>query len=488
MAHSTSERTETDRTLQSSPTAPDSTISAEWHEAKRRRRMLEGCWKEDLEYTIRNEYQLDRQKALGLPSTTKNLAKSTINQVAVIYDREAIVGVPGFADESEVLRGVLDDAGIWQLAQSFSQKVIGMREGAYRLDVHEGDQGPFLQVQIVPRDLFHCIANPNTPDVPHTFYHYRIRTMDGEESGAEWTRDCVSIADPANPVYRIENEDGSKDLSLESFGGVVLGNASGDNYPAQWRWESGVPFIPFTLYHAQRTGKLTDSFTGIELFDGALAVAALLQQWKHLVRDASWPQRCISDGELAGGTHVDAEGTGFVTTDEGSILMFRSRNPNTTMKFHQFEAGGDPKVLLDAIQSFAADIVVDFDVFPADIARTHTDARSGHAIEISRDGQRSAQRRYEPSFKRGDIEVASKVAAMWNRQTGTAIPERGWTAIYPGMPLSMAEKKLLLEEFKLRFDINVTSKPVLLAQIEGITEDSARTRLRQFALDNREFP
>jgi hypothetical protein len=488
MAHSTSERTDTDRTLKSSPTAPNATISAEWYEAKRRRRMLEGCWKEDLEYTIRNEYQLDRQKALGVPSTSKNLAKATIGQVAVIYDREAIVGAPGFADESELLRGVLDDAGIWQLAQSFSQKVIGMREGAYRLDVHEGMSGPFLQVQVVPRDLFHVIADPNTPDEPHTFYHYRIRTRDGDESGAEWTRDCVSVADPDNPVYRIESEDGSEDLSLQSFGGVVLGAMSGDNYPTQWRFEGGQPFIPFTLYHAQRTGKLTDSFTGIELFDGALAVAALLQQWKHLVRDASWPQRCIADGELAGGSNVDADGSGWVTTDEGSILVFKSINPNTTMKFHQFQAGGDPKVLLDAIQSFAADIVVDFDVFPADIARTHTDARSGHAIEISRDGQRSAQRRYEPSFRRGDIRTASIVAAMWNRQTGTSLPESGWTIKYPGMPLSIQEKKLLLEEFAIRFNVGVTSKPVLLAHIEGITEDKARERLRQFALDNREFP
>ena len=77
---------------------------------------------------------------------------------------------------------------------------------------------------------------------------------------------------------------------------------------------------------------------------------------------------------------------------------------------------------------------------------------------------------------------------MWNRQTGSSIPESGWEALYPGMPLSMAEKKLLLEEFAMRIGIGVTSKPVLLAQIEGITEDAARDRLRQFRQDNIEFP
>ena len=40
----------------------------------------------------------------------------------------------------------------------------------------------------------------------------------------------------------------------------------------------------------------------------------------------------------------------------------------------------------------------------------------------------------------------------------------------------------------MRIGIGVTSKPVLLAQIEGITEDAARDRLRQFRQDNIEFP
>jgi len=478
-----------DQTLQSSPTPPegDLDVAAEWEEAKRRRRMLEGQWRQDLEYTLRDEYQLERRKALGLPSTTLNLAKSTVNQISVIYDREAIVGAPGFADESATLRGVLDDAGLWQLAQSFAQKVIGMREAAYRLDLHEGDTGPFLQVQIVPRDLFHVIADPNTPDEPHTFYHYRIRTPDGEDARAMWTRDCVSIANPDAPVYRIESEDGAEDLSLVSFGGVVLGNMAGDSYPAQWRYASGRPLLPFVLVHAQRTGDLTNSFVGRELFDGALAYAALLQQWKRVVRDASWPQRVAVDAKLDGGSHVDGDGTGWVTTDEGSILMFRSTSPTTTAKFHQFQAGGDPKDLYAAIQSYGTDIVYAFDVSPADVARTHTDARSGHAIEISRDGQRAAQRRYEPSFRRGDLEVAAKVAAMWNRQTGSTLPETGWRVKYPGMPLSMQEKKLLLEDFKLRDELGATSLPVLVATLEGVTEDAARDRLRQFAADRAEF-
>jgi hypothetical protein len=55
------------------------------------------------------------------------------------------------------------------------------------------------------------------------------------------------------------------------------------------------------------------------------------------------------------------------------------------------------------------------------------------------------------------------------------------------MPLSMAEKKLLLEDYKLRDELGATSLPVLVAVLEGITEDAARVRLRQFAEDRSEF-
>lgn len=494
MSHTTNRQT--DPSLDSGPIAPNGQVRDEWDQAKLRRRMLEGCWRNDLNAVLDDEFDLNRRKGLGVTSTTKNLAKSTISQLAVIYDREPIVGHADDEEGSSTVRGVLDDAGLWQLAQSFSQKVIGMREAAYRVDIHQDEgQEPFLQVTIIPRDLFHVEADANTPDVPHTVYHYRLRQRDPDANGnvpdAEWTRDCISIRDPANPVYTIQaaTADGEKpkDLSGVSFGGAVLGDKSGDNYPAQWRWADGTPFIPFALYHAIRTGKLTDSFTGIELFDGSLAVSALLQLWKHLIRDASAPQRGTMDANYVGNKTIGPDGGANASVDFGAILNFQSTSPGRAGREFQWDPGGDPKAMLDSIQSYAADIVVDFDVFPADIARTHTDARSGHAIEISRDGQRSAQRRYEPSFRRGDVEVCAKAAAMWNRQTDSTIPETGWTVVYPGLPLSMQEMKLKLEDYKLRRELGATSLPVLVAMLEGITEDEARKRLEQFQQDNARF-
>ena len=44
-----------------------------------------------------------------------------------------------------------------------------------------------------------------------------------------------------------------------------------------------------------------------------------------------------------------------------------------------------------------------------------------------------------------------------------------------------------MEDQKMRAELGVTSKPLLLAAIEGITEDQARARLLEIQLDNATF-
>ncbi len=140
-----------------------------------------------------------------------------------------------------------------------------------------------------------------------------------------------------------------------------------------------------------------------------------------------------------------------------------------------------------AIRDYSADLAGEFDLPPADIQRTHTDARSGHAIEVTRSGQRDAMRRAEPQMRRGDEQSLNIIAALLNRALSLQLPETGWTIKYRGLPLSMEERKLLMEEHKMRMEQGVTSKPRLLAQLEGVTLDQAREMLREIAADNAEF-
>ena len=293
----------------------------------------------------------------------------------------------------------------------------------------------------------------------------------------------LSIADPANPVFRVEDSEGKVDLS-DRF--LPARGLSGDMYP--YRKADGAPILPVSLYHAKRTGRLWDPWTGAELVDGTLTVAGLWTMWRHMVRDASWPQRWALNAGVEGLEPNRETGDMAVDLDPAALLNFRAKMPGQASSIGQFDPGGDPESLGQAIRQYSADLLQDFDLSPADIARTNSDARSGHAIEITRDGQRSAQRRMEPQFRRGDETTLSVIAILWNRATGAELPEDGWGIKYLGLPLSMQERKLVLEDHAQRAALKIASRVDLLAAVEGITLDQARRRLLVIELDEAAFP
>lgn len=462
--------------LLSGPSAPDNKTFARWHEGQRRRRLLEGLWKIDLREALRREFEPRRRRLLGMPDTTRNLFRSLITQLAVLYDRAPNIGNAS-GGSVEAMESITKSAGLWQLAISLQQNTLAQREGLYRFDVPPGDD-PKLLARVVPADLVWAWAPPDCPDVPELIYEYRVRK--DAKGVPKWTRDCLDIRDPDAPAFRIETHDGETNITSRFVDRPI----SGDAYP--YRKADGTPILPYVLYHAVRTGKLWDPFHGIELVDGSLTVAGLLTQWRHLVRDASWPQRWAINAVVDGAVADPATGDVAVTSDPATLVNFRPVHPGAVATVGQFAPGGDPKTLLESINGYASDLAADF-AFYADIKRTHADARSGYAIELSRESQRAAQRRFEPSFSRGDVQSLETIAAIWNSATGDNVAEDGWSVSYPGLPLSSEERRILIEEHKLRAELGITSKPRLLAAVEGITEDRARTLLLQIEIDNARF-
>jgi hypothetical protein len=461
------------RGVYSGPIAPPG-AALRWAESSRRRRLLEGYWADDLRARLADEYGPTRRRRLGVPDTTKNLFRSVVTQLAILYDREPIL-LHDDPAAVELMTQITRSAGLWQLAKTMQQQALGLREAMYRVDVRgEGDEAQLL-VRVVPVDIVHALADPDDPDTPHTVYEYRLR--DDAAGHPRWTRDCVTVQ--GVPSYRIEDQEGRE--TLQDLG-------TGDAYPYT-SIVTGDPVLPYVLYHATRTGRLWDAKRGVEIVDGTLTIGALWTQWRSMVRDASWPQRWAVNAQVQGIT-ADGNGDMWVETDEGSLLQFGPRQRGESVQIGQFEPGGDPKVLGEAIRAYASDLAADFDIAPADIRQTHNgaDGRSGYAIEISRDGQRHAQRRYEPQFRRGDVQLLGVIATLWNVSQGAQVlPEDGWGIEYPGLPLSMEERRLLLEQFDRAAELGITSRPALLAKLEGITEDQARERLRVFVQDEREF-
>ena len=455
--------------LQTYPSAPDDATGMRWAEERRRRQMLEGVWYRllyDWLSPMVDHRRLDKWKKLD---TSKNLFASLTSKISVLYSRPPVV----FRRDNNAaaltkLTDAVSDAGLWQLAANNQQLTVGLREGAIRVHTHQDKGGATRPVyNVIPADLLAATADPSTPDEPHTMSWYRLRNT--ADNRPLWTRDTYSIKDLDHPWMRVENEAG-EDISKQ-FPQIETYNAA--NWPAALRMD-GQPFIPIEMYHALRTGKLFDPFRGIELVDGSLTMAGLWTLFQHIVRDCSHPQRWTMNAELDGVEVKD--GVASVVTDPATLLSFTTR-PGVTGSAGQFDPGGDPEAIARAIQMFGSDLVAGFDLSPGDVKRVHGDARSGYAIEITKDDQREAQKKFTPTFSRSDISLLSKTAAM------LGLPTSGWDIRYTGIPATFSERTALIAEYETRAQLGITSPVELLATLDDISDVEARRRIEVFAKD-----
>jgi hypothetical protein len=442
--------------------------------------MLSGSWysylREEFVRWFPNE---QTQLQIGRVDITKNTAQAVISQLSTLYDVAPIVQHAD-PEAARQMAKICDDAGLWQLQRGHQQFVIAQREGAVRVFVGRDQKVRYRQV---PAHLLHAIAAPDDPDVPVAIYEYRVRAVqNGAEPEMIWTRELWDISNPDAPQWRIEDEHGT-DITQLVIGETAI---SGAEYP--YRDADNRPILPYAFYHAQRTGKLFDPYHGSELFQGSLMVAVLWSFWGSVVRDASWPQRYAVDVHIAGVTvdNRDSSGGPYVALNPAALLQLQSRADGRP-QIGQWAPGGDPLALGDAIRAYSADLAIAFDVSPADVARRHSDARSGYAIEITRDGQRHAQRRYMPGFKRADRSLLAITASVARAHNVAQLPLDGYDLHYPGLPLSLEERRVQAEENAALQALGLASPVQLYAKVHGVTDAEARTKLLQIKQDLIDF-
>ena len=466
--------------LYTPPMPPDEADRARVEHSRLRRRLLTGNWRQDLREFMSREIDAIRLKSWGEGDVTRNAFRSVVNQLAVLYDRKPIISndAPG----AEELADVLDRAGLWQYARRLLVMTIGMREALYRIAVVDVDGEPSLQIRIVPSDLVYGDSNPDEPDVPTMITEYRLRQTGRGDNGWEWTKDVLDIRGP-EPIYRVLSADGKEDLSGAFLG--VDGGLVGEAYP--YRLE-GRPCLPYVLYHAERNSDgLFDPYEGSELVEGSLVASTLWTYWRHVVRDCSHPQRWCVGVRPAGGMVTDRDqNMAYIPTDPASLINFEPTS-DLTPSLGQFQPGGDPGALGEAIRAYVADMSLDFGISSTDMARVSANPRSGYAIALSREGVRAAQRRSESQSRRGDLETLSKVAAFWNAATGSNLPESGWRIAYPGMPLSIDEKKAMIEEWQALAELGVASVVDLYMGVHNVSREAAITALERIALERSRY-
>ena len=467
------------------PVAPTSEDQARWDHTGLRVRMLLGRWEDDLDKAIAMHVDPTRQAAWGTPDLSSNIFRSISKQLAVLYDAPPIVDHPLGPEAIAPTLTAIDAAGLWPLMSRTAAMVIGCREYGLRVDVSPAGDLSFRPVS--PSRLI-IGADEDRPDRPVLVRELRLRRHP-VTAEYQWTWHELDISDPANPIERITLADyagkSTEDLTVTYLGA----ERSGDAYP--YRDAQGSPFLPFVLYHAEKTGALFDAWEGAELIAGTLNCGVFYTLFGHVLRAASWPQR-YAIGALPMGLGVEdganKHGRRAISTDPASILLFQAEG-DLQPSLGQFQPGSDVLKMLDAISSYEQRVAEFSGVSPADLQRLGGTARSGYAISISNAGKREAQRKYEPQFRSGDLELLAVCSKLINRATGATAREDSHTIRYQAIPMSEQERDAQRKDLLEKINAGIMSKAdAFMALNPGISRGRAIQELHRVRVEESVAP
>lgn len=453
-----------------------------------RSRMGNGLWLPDLERALTKHIRSERREAWGIAELSRNPHRSLTNQIGgALY--QAPPKVRGNDASADVLKAV-EAAGYWQLMQRVSTDLVGLREGIVRVDWTE--RGGLLH-RPVPVELTHVEAVPEAPDVPALIEEIQER-VDPDTGRPAWAWEVLDVRDLGDPKHMILSANRQKDWTKAFLGKEPK---SGAGY--QYRDLAGKPYMPAALYHAERTGRLWDSYYGLEAVLGTLTMGVLLTFWIHGVKDGSFVTVALVNGRIAG-LEVETTGangvtstirTNVISVEPGSFIEVTPIADGVQPQIIQLQPGFDPEKLMAAIGMFESGLAEYAGVSPADLVRTGADPRSGASLSISRQGLRSAQARYEPQLRRGDLEVLAISARVLNHATGKNYPEQpsDYSISYPSLPLSADEVKAQREDILAKTAAGLMSKVdghMLLNP--GFDRSQAIADLQRIQRENALFP
>ena len=431
------------------PSSPDEVTRARWEETRRRRRLLDGVWRSDLERHLERHLGSVRREAWGPVSLAANVFEAGCRELSVLYDHE-----PEVTHERSEAVGIerqLRIAGLWGLMARVQFYVTGLREMMVRAHVAEDGR---LRFRPVYPDMVWADAPVDAPEQPRTVHEYRLRHVEGHGPEPVWTVDVLSVADPEAPVYRVHLLTGGGTLGADISEATLGGDYSGEAYP--YRRADGRPVLPYVLYHAVRPGdRLWDPYAIQEVVDGSLDMAVFSAFVAHSFRDSSWPQRYVVNLEVDAAEVVETQNGRRmeVVTDPASLLRFRSARDTEDAgqpMVGQFQAGADVEKMQGVLESMTARLAVSMGVPPSDLQRMTSTARSGAAIALTNEGKRTAQRRAAVSMRDSDERLVALSAILLNRflgfPAGQGYPESGYQVRYKELPLSPDERRARRED------------------------------------------
>lgn len=478
-------------------------------EARRRLIILEGNMRPLAMDQAKRRFSGSQIHEMGEPVTSRNLLRYLAKELSALYWSAPLVSCEGDPDEDGVAATVASpDVGWWELAKRNQRRAFAVRESVVAVGmVQRGDR--FVpNVRMVSPAYVFAIPSPDEPRQPSLIVEARMRVVTWDNSTkARWCWDVLDIRDPEAPVYMVVvAAEGSVDKALDpgelakrDVTAQVLGTDGpmvGADYPFRWG-DQNTPYIPYRIYHTEETGQLWDPWCGSEAVEGTLDIAVLWTMWQHLVLRASWDQRVIIDGEVAGASAVGDPGLQRRAIDMSPtrILMIAS-NPASpgAAKIGSWGPAGDPYAMAGSIVDYEASTALQLGVSSGDIVKT-AQPKSGLSIQLTREGVRESQREQEPQFLASDRVVLAMCAAQMRRHPDAPradIPAEcehpeSWAIEYPGLPLSPSERAAKADELAALEAAGVVPSEVWkVQQIMRVSPDRARAMIEQWQADKRE--
>ena len=445
-----------------------------WEHTRMVRRMMDGAWEQDLQNRVAREVGRERADAWGIAKTTCMPLVSIARETAALYLTEPEVRVldtPIYGPFAQAIQA----SGLWPRMPRFQAMTIALRECAWRVSVLPTGE---IQYRPVYPDMLIMEGSPDQPDQPVEVKELRYR----DDWGWCWDHICIEPDEPENPIYRVEQVSTGADISLEVLGG----DFSGPAYP--YRRSDGTPILPYVLYHAESLGDRIWNWRGNwETVQACLDLGVNYTFLGHVLRDASFPQRYTLDCGFVGAIPAGSDSFSQrveVIADPAVIMRAESTQEGRQPLIGQFQAGADPAALEGVISSLANRIAIDAGLPPADIQRMGGTARSGYAIALSNEGKRAAARRYAPIFRRADELLMSVTATLFNRATGSTLPEYGYQIVYRDLPLSPEELQARRANVIELMNAGLLSRVRAYQELNpGLTEASASAELARIDAD-----
>jgi len=443
---------------------------ARWSEQSKRYRLLTGRQLQDVRDEI--EQMFSREIAADItinPDLSRNALRLIYQQLNVAYLEPPDVHL---ADQDEADLAPIVTPRLWAQQQQTALYTLAIRECLVRVDWKHWMNATESSYRVVPPDLVVINPMPGTTNVPGRVEEVRLR-------GDTWTWEIWDVTDPAAPIFRIDEVDG-KGNRIDATASWAPEYAGA--YP--YRDSSGLPILPYVLYHARVSSGLWSWHEGMEVAKGALRLAALWSHWSDGFVSAAHPQRWAMDVESQagitrqiGGVQVDV-----IPTDRKSILKFGSKGP-TGGSLGQFNPAMEPMRAAEALNTYEQGLAVYAGLNPSDLKLTQ--AQSGYAIVVSRAGQRRAQKLLEPSLRIADQELLATSARLANAYGGHSLPEdpRAYNITYRSLTPTPAERKELAEAVRLEMEMGLVSRLDAIRMLNPSIEDDEAALERLLKVD-----